>query len=106
MEDHWKKAEITLAKIKSGEIKATSQQTAKLEALIEGHKAQLEADYEQRKGLIGLMYERHVYQSKLALIEKLGFCNKWKHPLLSFCKEVIYQNSETFQLSDFMSNQA
>ena len=104
MSDNWKIASETLAKIKRGEITATNKQVEKLESLIEGHKAQQEAEFELRKGYIGLLYEKHVYQSKLSLIEKLGVTNKWKHPLLAECKEIIYQESENYQISDFMSS--
>ena len=103
MEDQWKKAEELLAKIKRGEVTATRMQVQRLEALIEGNKAQIEANYELRKGLIGLMYERRVYSSKLVLIEKLGVSNKWKHPLLVEIKEILYQENDTFQLTDFLS---
>ena len=103
MEEKWKKAEELLSKIKRGDITATQLQVQRLEALIEGNKAQMEANFELRKGLIGLMYERRVYQSKLVLIEKLGVSNKWKHPLLVEIKEILYQENDTFQLADFKS---
>ena len=102
MDEQWKKAETLLAKIKRGEITATELQVQRLEAILEGNKAQIEANFELRKGIIGLMYERRIYQSKLVLIEKLGVSNKWKHPLLGDIKEILYQENETFQLTDFL----
>ena len=103
MEKQWKNAEELLAKIKRGDITATQLQVQRLEALLEGNQAQMEANFELRKGLIGLMYERKVYQSKLGLIEKLGVSNKWNHPLLIEIKEILYSENETFQLTDFLS---
>ena len=104
MEEQWKKAEELLTRIKRGDVRATELQVARLQALLDGNKAQMEANFELRKGIIGLMYERRVYKSKLVLIEKLGVNNKWKHPLLAECREIVYQENNTFKLSDFLSN--
>ena len=101
----WKHAETILEKVNNGEIKATDEQLRKLQNLIDGHEAYLEADTELKRGMIGLLYERQIYLSKLWLLEKLGVQNKWKHPLLKEVYEILYKPSNDFQLEDYMANQ-
>ena len=101
----WKHAESILEKINNGEMNATDEQLAKLQNLIDGHDAFLEADTELKRGMIGLLYERQIYLSKLWLLEKLGVQNKWKHPLLKNVYEILYKQSDDFELVDSMQNQ-
>lgn len=105
MEEKWQQAEELLEKIKNGEVQVSDMQRRKLESLIEGHKAQVEADIELKKGMIGLLYEKFIYSSKISLLEKLGVRNKWRHPLLAEMREVLFEENELFEITDFMGSQ-
>ena len=99
----WKQAEIVLEKINNGEIQATDEQITKLQNLIDGHLAFIEADTELKRSMIGLLYEKQIYLSKLWLLEKLGVQNRWQHPLLKQLYEYLYKTSDVFQLEDYMA---
>jgi hypothetical protein len=94
----WRHAQETLDRINSGELKATSRETARLQSLLEGQQAWLECNAEQKKGMIGLLYERQLYLSKLRLLDKLGSSNKWNHPMLQQVHTILFEESDEFQL--------
>jgi hypothetical protein len=98
----WRQAEATMEKIKRGELKAKQSQIARLQSLLDGQAAYLYADAELKRGMIGLLYERQVYLSKLWLLEKLGIRNQWNHPLLKSVNAILYEETEEFKLLDYM----
>lgn len=104
-EDLWRRAEETMGRIRSGKLKATDAQIQRLQALIEGHEAYLQADTELRRGMLGLLYEKHIYLSKMWLLEKLGVSNNWGHPLLEAVRDIIYRQSPKFKRVDFMGGE-
>ena len=100
----WRKASETMEKIKSGEVKATKEQVDRLQSLLDGYDAYLYADSELKRGMIGLMYERQIYLSKMWLLEKLGVSNKWDHPLLRKVQDILYEEKDGFKLEDYMES--
>ena len=101
----WILAESVLEKVKKGEIISKKEQLITLQKLIEGYQSFIDSEFELKRGMIGLMYERHIYITKLLLLEKLGVRNKWNHPLLSEVKDILYEESDDFQVYDFMATQ-
>ena len=98
----WHHAEELMDKIKKGEVKVTKEQAERLQSLLEGRDAYLYADAELKRGMIGLLYERQIYLSKLWLLEKLGVVNHWLHPLLAQVREILYEETDEFKLDDYM----
>ena len=105
MEEKWQTAIELLEKINNGEVQTTEKQKKKLGSLIEGHNAQVEADMELKKGMVGLLYEKYIYSNKICLLEKLGVRNKWRHPLLAEIREILFEENELFEITDFMVSQ-
>jgi hypothetical protein len=89
-----------MEKIKGGELKAKQSQIDRLQSLLDGQQAYLYADAELKRGMIGLLYERQVYLSKLWLLEKLGVRNHWNHPLLHTMNMILYEETDEFKLED------
>jgi hypothetical protein len=100
--DLWRQAKATLEQINSGELKAKPAQLKRFQSLLEGHEAWAYADSELKRATIGLLYERHVYISKLWFLERLGVQNHWAHPLLRDIKGILYQEADGFKLDDCM----
>lgn len=98
----WRHAEETMERIRRGELKATKSQVERLQSLLDGRDAYLYADAELKRGMIGLLYERHIYLSKMWLLEKLGVSNGWYHPLLMRIQEILYEETDEFKLVDYM----
>ena len=102
----WQIAESTMEKIKNGDIPASNQQIKRLNDLIEAHRAQLEAETEAKRILIGVIFERYIYHSKLTYLEKLGVKNSWKPKILQEIKDILYDENETFEVTDFAGSTA
>jgi len=99
-QDIWKKAAKLTDDIEQNRIKISKDQEDRLNRLILAYNSYLNADQELKKAMIGILYERQVYISKLWLIEKIGIKNKWDHPLLHIIGKILYQDSKDFALTD------
>lgn len=102
----WNRAQEMMQRIENGEVKATKAQIDRLHNLLDGYEAYVDADTELKRGMVGLLYERQIYLSKLWLLEKLGVQNAWKHPLLIEVKDILYETNNDFDLVDFMGSQS
>jgi len=91
--DPRRRAEETMARIGAGELKATREQVERLQSLLDGREAHVYADAERKRGMIGLLYERHIYLSKMWLLDKLGTTNKWNYPLLTRVRQILHEES-------------
>ena len=98
--DLWKNAEILTQNIEENKIELTPDQEERLNELIQTYNSYLKADLELKKSMIGILFERQVYMSKIWLLEKIGVKNKWDHPLLEIIQKIIYQENEDFSLID------
>ena len=105
IEEVWITASNVIDKIEKGMINVEHSKLERLKELVEGFNSYVETDTELKKGMIGLMYERHIYLTKLLLLEKLGVRNKWNHALLAEIRDVIYEESDEFGVVDFMATQ-
>jgi hypothetical protein len=100
----WKQAQSTMDRIKSGELRVSPTQYERLQSVLEGYSAWAFADSELKRGMIGLLYEHHVYVSKVWFLERLGVENHWAHPLLQEMKQILYEETDEFKLEDYMEN--
>jgi hypothetical protein len=100
--DLWRQAKATMDQINSGELKAKPAQVKRLQTLLEGQEAWAYADAELKRAMIGLLYERHVYISKLWFLERVGAQNRWGHPLLRDMNPILYEETDEFKLEDYM----
>ena len=101
----WQRAKDLKARAENGEIKISQDQMKRLNSMLEGYEAYIEADTELKKGMIGLLYEKQIYLSKLWLLEKLGVQNQWKHPLLQQIRDVLYEETDEFKVDDYRADQ-
>jgi hypothetical protein len=94
----WLHAQQTLERIQSGEITADTAQVQRLQSLLEGQEAWAAMDAGQKRGMIGLLYEYHLYLHKLRSLERFGIDNRWDHPLFVDVRRILYEESDEFRL--------
>jgi hypothetical protein len=97
----WRRARATMDRIASGELAATRAQVARLQGLLDAHEAWTYADAELKRAAIALMYERHMYLSKLWYLERVGTQHAWHHTLLKEFKRIIFEESDEFKVADY-----
>jgi hypothetical protein len=100
----WRRASDTMQRITAGEVKPRKGQAARLQKLLDGEDQFNYADSELKRAILGLMFERQVYLSKLWMLEKLGVKNQWKHDLLVEFRSILYEEAEGFKLDDYLAN--
>ena len=86
--------------VKNGNLKLKAEQEEKLNSLLEGYRKSEEADLYLKKIMTAVLYERLVYIGKLGVLEKIGLHNEWRHPLLAQMKDILYEESDLFELED------
>lgn len=97
----WQVAEQMAERIRNGEFSASNSQIKRLNSLIEAHDAQIRAETEAKRTLIGIIFERYIYHSKLTYLERLGVKNGWKPKILQEIKDILYDENDVFEVADF-----
>jgi hypothetical protein len=97
----WRRAHAAMDRITSGELPATRAQVERLRSLLDAHEAWIYADEELKRAAVALMYERHMYLSKLWFLERLGTQNGWNHDLLKQFKRIILEESDEFKIAEY-----
>lgn len=104
-EELWAAAKDTMERIQSGELEATQAQYNRLQKLLQGYDAYLKADFELKRGMTCLCYERYFYLIRIIWnLEKLGISNNWHHALLQQAKDIIYEENDQFKLESRAEN--
>ena len=95
----WEAAKETMERIESGDMEASDSQIKRLQELLNGYESFIQADFELKRGMVGLCYEKYFYLVKILWnLEELGNSNKWKHTLLKEIKQILYEENDQFKL--------